>query len=128
MPSQGAKISGIFPLVERGLEIKGFIHKSRENIEVDLDDIDYAIYRLLSALREYINRNFETISKIRVVCPKCDKRYNIGLPSQEEIDETVKEGRVIPTKCNSCKIQNNLNPQTFEIKESIRVMRLSDEN
>ena len=114
---------GIFPIVERGLEIKGFVHKSRENIELDNNDIASAIYRVLTVLRGYINRNLETITSIHVTCPKCESTYRLDLPSQDEINSAVEGRRVIATHCDVCKTQNILSPQTFEVVESIKIAR-----
>lgn len=112
---------GIFPLVERGLPIKGFIHRSKENIEFDLNDTDDGIYKLVSALREYINRNWAKIERIRVKCITCTNEYQIDLPSQKNIDMAISEGRLIPSICKRCRVQNNLSPKTFQVVNQVKL-------
>lgn len=111
----------IFPVVEKGLQIKGFIHQSKENIQLDTEDPENTIYYLIHFLRNYINRNFTVIKKIYVTCKICTKNYDVGLPSQENITKAIHEDSLIATQCKGCKNLNNLSPKTFEIKNHLKI-------
>lgn len=111
----------IFPVVEKGLQIKGFVHHTKENIQLDIDNPDDAIHDLISSLRDYINRNWETIEKIYIACKICTKKYNVNLPSYRDLVRAIEEERFIATQCNRCQNLNNLSPKTFEIKNHLKI-------
>lgn len=111
----------IFPVVESGLQIKGFVHHTKENIQLDGDNPDNAIHDLISSLRNYINRNLSTVNKIYITCKICTKKYSIDLLSHGEIVRAIEENRLIATHCNGCKSLNNLSPKTFEIKNHLKI-------
>lgn len=111
----------IFPVVEKGLQIKGFIHQSKENIQLDPENFEDAIYYLIYFLRNYVNRNLTVIKKISVICKICTKSYDVNLPSQENIAKAIHEDSLIVTQCKGCKNLNNLNPKTFEIKNHLKM-------
>lgn len=113
---------GIYPVVEKGLEIKGFINKSKENLELDPADIDQAIYHLVAALRGYINRNMAALYKILIRCPKCDVVYSRDLPTQMSIDEAALNQKVIPAKCTTCGVLNYLDPRTYKVNDSTKIL------
>ncbi|MDH2900970.1 MAG: toll/interleukin-1 receptor domain-containing protein [archaeon] len=112
---------GIFPVVENGVTPSGFIDKSREYVSMNRDNLEQTIYRLMAALREYINRNWDTLEEIRIHCKTCSNNYKIPLPTQQIIDRAVREESVFPSVCPKCKLQNNLDPRTLEISSSLKV-------
>lgn len=111
----------IFPVVEKGLQIKGFIHQTKENIQLDVENPEDAIYYLIHFLRTYIDRNFTVIKKIYITCKMCTRKYDHAIPSQENITKAIHGDSVIPTICKGCKNLNNLSPKTFEIKDHHKI-------
>ena len=111
----------IFPIVEKGLQINGFIHQSKENIQLNPENPEDTIYYLIHFLRNHINRNFTVVKKIYITCKICTKKYDIDLPSQENITKAIQEGSLIATQCKGCKNLNNLNTKTFEIKNHLKI-------
>lgn len=112
----------IFPVVEKGLQIKGFVHHTKENIQLDPEHPDTAIHYLITSLRDYVNRNLTAISKIYIICKICTKNYSIDLPSYREIVKAIEEEKLIATRCSGCKNLNNLSPKTFEIKNHLKIV------
>ena len=106
----------IIPVVEEGFQPSGFVTKKDEEcIAFFYKNPDETTYRLISRLREYINRNYTVVDNIKVACPKCDNQYEIALPSQQAIDDAVRVSRVIPAICDRCTTSNELDPRTFRI-------------
>ena len=104
---------GVFPLIEKGQTIEP--NRSIKLVtEFDRDNLEDAIYQVISALRGYINRNLPVIFGISVICRKCGHAYMIPLPLQEEIDRMIQENKVYHSEC-ICRTRNNLNPKTFEV-------------
>ncbi len=107
---------GIFPLVERGETIE-----SNEFItyitEFERDSIEDAIYRLISALRQYIDRTVTILKDVIVICKRCGYVYRADIPLLKEIDDMVSKNELYYTKC-ICRTINKLNPKTFEVSKS----------
>ena len=107
---------GVFPLVEMGETIEH--NEYIDNItEFERDNIEDAIYRLISALRQYLDRTVTVVKHIIVICKRCGYVYRVKIPSQEEIDDLVSKNEVYYTECK-CRTINNLNPKTFEVSKS----------
>ena len=109
------------PVVEKGLEINGFINKNTEYIELDYGNLDYVTYLLLKRLREYINRYLPELDQVFVTCKLCGNDYTLSLPDQKAINNAIEKGQIFPSKCKRCNTQNNLNPMTFDIKEHFKL-------
>jgi hypothetical protein len=109
-------ITLFFPLIERGetIEPSDFITYVTE---FDRDKIEDAIYRLISVLREYLDRFHAIIKGVFVICSRWGYIYRVGMPSQKNIDNMVSENEVYSTKC-MCGTMNYLNPKTFEVLKS----------
>jgi hypothetical protein len=106
----------VFPLIERGekFEPSDFITYVTE---FDRNNIEDAIYRLISVLREYLDRFHAIIKGVFVICSRCGYIYRVGMPSQKNIDKLISENEVYSTKC-MCGTMNNLNSKTFEVLKS----------
>ena len=106
----------ILPVKEEGLRISGFVHSNIESIPL-LSDYEETAYRLISRLRAYINRNWDTITEIRIKCPNCRNEFKTDLPSARKIVAAVRDKGVIPARCERCQEYIALNPRTFGIVE-----------
>jgi len=106
----------IFLLVERGLQIRGFL-EAKEHIPLDLYKFDDLVYTLIASLRAYINRHFAVLREIAVTCKLCKFPYRVPLPTQSEINDDIQKNFLIITICPNpnCRVQNNLNPKTFDV-------------
>ena len=92
------------PVVEKGLEINGFINKNTEYIELDYGNLDYVTYLLLKRLREYINRYLPELDQVFVTCKLCGNDYTLSLPDQKAINNAI-----APTS-NNANINNTEDP------------------
>jgi hypothetical protein len=103
----------VFPLIERGetIELSDFITYVTE---FGRDNIEDAVYRLISVLREYLDRFHAIIKEVFIICSRCGYVYRVGIPSQKNVDKMVSENEVYSTKCK-CGTMNYLNPKTFEV-------------
>lgn len=106
----------IVPVVESGLQIKGFL-QAFEYIPLNRYDPSYAIYILMTRLRAFINRNLVVLKEVDVTCKQCKFPFKIPLPSQDEINQAVAANHLFyaPCKNPNCRFNNNLNPMTFDV-------------
>jgi hypothetical protein len=107
---------GVFPLVEMGETIEPNEYTAYIT-EFERDNIDDAIYRLISALRQYLDRTVTIVKHVIVICKRCGYVYRVKIPSQDEIDDMVSKNEVYHTECK-CRTINKLIPKTFEVSKS----------
>jgi uncharacterized Zn finger protein len=87
-------------------------------VHIERDNIEDAIYRLISALRQYLDRTVTIVKYVIVICKRCGYVYRVKIPSQEEIDDMVSKNEAYYTECNCRRTINKLNPKTFEVSKS----------
>jgi hypothetical protein len=107
---------GVFPLVEMGETIEPNEYITYIT-EFERDNIDDANYRLISTLRQYLDRTVTIVKHVIVICKRCGYVYRVKIPSQDEIDDMVSKNEVYYTECK-CRTINKLNPKTFEVSKS----------
>lgn len=107
---------GVFRLVEMGetIEPNEYITYITEFKRVNIED---TIYRLISALRQYVDRIVTIVKHVIVICKRCGYVYRVKIPSQEEIDDMMSKNEAYYTDCK-CRTINYLNPKTFEVSKS----------
>lgn len=106
----------IVPIIESGLQTKGFL-QAVEYILLNRWDLSDAIYRLITRLRGYINRNALVLKDLEVVCKQCKLPFKIPLPSQDEINDAIQKNFVFNATClnPNCRTLNHLSPKTFDV-------------
>lgn len=106
----------IIPIVEKNVEIKGFV-ELRQYIDYEKnnpDDEEYTIYRLITRLRE-----LHPTDKINLFCMNrnCDNHltmFSSILPTQQEINSAIDRDHLFEYKCPSCAFVNYIFPRTLE--------------
>jgi len=109
----------IIPIVERGVETKGFV-ELRQRIDYDRNIPEDAISDLIYRLRDLHPKN-----NIKLYCEneKCEnhtKRFSVDLPPQEEINNAIERNHVFGAQCPSCGRKNYFYPKTLEQEEIYR--------
>lgn len=114
------RVIPIYRMVELSLHepkaIRGFL-EAKEHIPMDLNQLDYAIYKLRVLLRQFINRNKDVLEQIKVTCKSCKLEYRVPLPSLQELNDRIEKGQAVPTECQNkgCRIVNKLDPKTLDV-------------
>jgi hypothetical protein len=105
---------GLFPFVEKSQSTQT-ISRSTEIIEFDPNNLNDAIYHLISAVRDYVGRNewIElTLGFVTIHCRRCGRCYTESLPSQEAIAKAIEAKESFVSNC-VCNTINYYSPKTF---------------
>jgi hypothetical protein len=108
---------GIIPIVERGVETKGFV-ELRQHINYAGNKQEGAISDLLYRLRVlYPNHN-----KLKLYCmnKECENKlrpFRVVLPTQQEISDAITRNLQFRYECPSCGHMNYISPETLEQNE-----------
>lgn len=96
-----AKNIPIISIVEKGIDIKGFLEE-QQHIDFQRGDFKYNVYQIISKIREVFYQNKIPIIRFQVTCPTCDKKYSELLPTQEIIDSGMERGQKLHYECKFC--------------------------
>lgn len=110
----------IYPIVEKGVELKGFIDKSIEYIEFEPEQPDGAVYDLIPQIRTKTEDNYHTKLDLHVKCKFCNNEMTLNLPSREETHRAIVNNRLLVIKCESCKGDFVLSPFDFSVERDYR--------
>ena len=105
----------IVPVIETGVQYKGFVQMVRR-IPFERADLEQMIYQVIYAVRTNIVGHNAVAHGITLTCAN-HHEYDYTLPSNHEINETIRIGDVYVFKCLACGIDIGLNPKTLEIRQ-----------
>lgn len=103
----------LIPIVENGIETKGFV-ELRQRINYDENSPDDAIYALIYRLRILHPKDNIELYCENEKCENHTRRFNVSLPTQEEINDAIGRNLLFVADCPSCGRQNNYYPETLE--------------
>ena len=104
-----ASNKNIIPVVEKGLESKGFIG-FKLAIPYDPHKVEYSISLLIYRLRVLMKP-----SQIRYKCRSCGNESSYSLPTQKLVNECIEDGSAVTIQCGDCDANIVVNPQTLEV-------------
>lgn len=104
----------IVPVVEDGVEYKGFVQMIR-HIPYQVINPNEMIYQVIHAVRTHVIQRYDVVaSRLALTCPG-DHENNYDLPSNPEIFRTINAGKVFVFNCLTCGAEMHVSPQTLEI-------------
>ena len=107
----------IIPIVERGVETKGFV-ELRQRIDYDGNKQEEAISSLLYRLRVlYPIQNKLELYCVNEECVNNSRRFSVDLPTQQEINDAIRKNVQFGYRCPSCGHMNYIFPKTLEQNE-----------
>lgn len=106
----------IYPIVQMGIEPKGFIDKSIEYVLYDPSDYSSAAINLLPQIRTRVRESYGVKLKLYVKCDQCNHEMYFDLPREDEIYKAIENANVLQVQCENCKNDLYLEPLDFSIK------------
>lgn len=104
----------IVPVVEDGVEYKGFVQMIRQ-IPYQVINPNEMIYQVIHAVRHHVIQTYDAVeSRLALTCSN-DHENNYTLPSNPEIFHAINAGKVFVIKCLTCGAEMRVSPQTLEI-------------
>ena len=103
----------IIPIVEMGVETKGFV-ELRQHIDYDKNNPGDAIYDLIYRLRDLHPRDNIEFYCENEKCGNFTRRFSETLPTKEEINDAIERNHVFIAQCPSCRRENKYYPKTLE--------------
>ncbi len=107
-----AKNIPIISVVEKGIDVKGFLEEQRY-IVFQRGDFKHNVYQIISEMREISSQSKSPIMRFQVICPTCDKKYSELLPAQDKIDDTIEKGQKLSYQCKFCPTAFYVDPMTL---------------
>lgn len=107
-----AKSIPIISIVEKGIDVKGFLEEQR-HIVFQRGDFKHNIYQVISKIREIFSQYKFPITHFQIICPTCNKKYSELLPSQENIDSMIKQSQKVTYQCKFCSTALYTDPITL---------------
>lgn len=113
-----AKNIPIILVAEKGTDPKGFV-EGQEFIIYQRGNFNQNIYQIISKLRKLLPHlsSGKSVKNYHVTCPMCQKEFLENLPSQNEIDGKVQEGKYLELKCKYCMKIIHIDPSTLSVIE-----------
>ncbi len=110
-----AKNRNIIPIVEQGVNIKGFL-EAKEYIPLERYNLDFCIYLIIHRLNTLIGSNqyFCNLGNLNFTCWSCNNKCSMIMPNQQNINETLEKHLVYNFTCQKCQKITNLDPMTFK--------------
>lgn len=102
----------IVPVIEMGVEYKGFVQMIRR-IPYNPWDPDSMIYEVIYAVRTHLLGHNEIA--ISLTCVN-HHEHNYNLASTYDLNEAMRIGHIYAFRCVTCGINMELNPKTLEIR------------
>lgn len=96
-----AKNIPIISVVEKGIEVQGFLEGQR-HIVFQRGDFRLNIFQIISQMRKILSRRKFTMTHFKVACPTCHKKYSKLLPSQKKMDAMIRHGQKLTHQCKFC--------------------------
>jgi len=89
----------VIPILENGVEWKGFIAENVEHISYNPLEPDSAVCLLVKRLREILKLERNIPNGLAIRCGSCQSEFPIALPSNSEIEDATKEKRNFNVPC-----------------------------
>ena len=102
----------IVPVVERGVQYKGFVQMVRR-ITYEPTDPDSMIYEVIYAVRTSLL--WQGVIFVSLTCAN-HHEHDYYLPSIDDLNKAINIGHVYVFKCATCGIDIEINPKTLEVK------------
>ena len=104
----------IVPVIEQGLEYKGFVQMVRR-IPYQTDNPDGMILHIIYAVRNHVLQTYDaTDNGLAITCPN-HHEHDYTLPSGWEINHAIKASNIFVFNCLTCGVEMHISPQTLEI-------------
>ncbi len=108
-----AKNIPIFLIVEKGIDIIGFLEES-DYLIYQRGNFKQNIYQVISKLRLMITKISEmSVTNFYVTCQACNNKFLELLPSQELLDKKMTTGENLVCHCKFCSTEINVDPMTL---------------
>ncbi|GEM_PF-2195518 len=107
-----AKNIPVISVVEKGIDIKGFIEE-QQHITFQRGDFKYNIYQIISKMREIFSQSNSSITHFQITCSACNKKYSELLPMQKNIDDAIEQSRKFSYQCKFCSTALHVEPTTL---------------
>lgn len=108
-----AKNIPIFLIVEKGIDIIGFLEES-DYLIYQRGNFKQNIYQVISKLRLMITKISEmSVTNFYVTCQACNNKFLELLPSQELLDKKMATGENLVCHCKFCSTEINVDPMTL---------------
>ena len=108
-----AKKMPIIPVIERGIDVKGFL-EGQEYVVFHRADFRDDVYRILQKIKDIFMGLGAPITNFRVECPKCHKKFSEKLPRQETTDAAINQRQKLAYRCRFCNAGLHVHPITME--------------